>query len=139
MKRDNDFYYFLSFITFYVIMFIWYLYYASNYEEAIVPTYTERGFTEYTSVTFLFKVIMAFPLGILDWLKDEPLNPVFYFSGCVFYSFLFYRIYYRKVDKLLWFMLMLNVLAAIFFISFLQENPLVIDAPPPGLGIGIGQ
>ncbi|MEI6949085.1 hypothetical protein V9K67_18020 [Paraflavisolibacter sp. H34] len=130
MKRDNDFYYFLAFITFYGIMLIWYLYYVSNYEEMMVPTYTERGFTDYTSVTFLFKVVLAFPLGIINWLKDAPLNPVFYLFGCIFYSFLLYRIYYRKVDKLLWFMLMLNVLAAIFFISFLQENPLIIQGLP---------
>src|SRR5215211_6025542 len=133
MKRDNDFYYFLSFITFYTIMFIWYIYYITNYENAVVPTYSSRNFGEYAYVVFLFKVILAFPFGIGNWLNDSPLNVVYYFFGSVFYSFLLYRVFYRKISSLLWFMLLLNVLATIFLMSFLLENPIIIGEGTPGL------
>jgi hypothetical protein len=126
MKRDNDFYYFLSFITFYTIMLIWYTYYIVNYDNAVVPTYTSRGLDEYAYVVFIYKVILAFPFGIMNWLKDSSLNVVYYFFGSVFYSFLLYRVFYRKVSNLLWFMLLLNILATIFLMSFLLENPVII-------------
>lgn len=127
MKRDNDFFYFLSFLTFYTVLLLWYTHYTANYEEMIVPTYTTRGIGEYTYVAFFFKVILAFPFGILNWFKEDPLNIVFYFFGAMFYSFLFYRIYYKDISRLLWVMLVLNILAAIFLLSFYIENPLTID------------
>ena len=123
MKRDNDFYYFLSVITFYTIMLLWYSGYIANYEEALLPTYTKIG--EQTYVAFIFKVILAFPFGIINWMNDDPLNVVFYFIGAVFYSFLFYRVYYKKLAKLLWAMVLLNIMAAIFLLSFYAENPLI--------------
>ena len=125
MKRENDFYYFLSFITFYTIMLMWYGGYLANYEEAVLPTATVIG--EQTYVSFIFKVILAFPFGIINWMKDDPLNIVFYFLGAVFFSFLFYRVYYKKMGQLLWSMVLLNIMAAIFLLSFYVENPLVIE------------
>lgn len=128
MKRDNDFYYFLSVITFYTILIIWYTHYIINYEETMIPTYATRSIGEYTYVIFIFQVILAFPFGIINWFNGDALNVVFYFLGAIFYSFLLYRIYYKKMSTLLWVMLLLNILAAIFLMSFFLENPLTIDA-----------
>lgn len=126
MKRDNDFFYFLSFLTFYTVLLLWYTHYTSNYEEMLIPAYASRSFGEHTYVSFLFKVILAFPFGILNWFKEDPLNVVYYFFGALFYSFLFFRIYYKEMSRLLWVMVMLNILAAIFLLSFYIENPLTI-------------
>jgi hypothetical protein len=126
MKRDNDFYYFLSFITFYTIMLLWYTGYITNYQEAILsPASTTIG--EQTYVSFVFKVILAFPFGIINWFNDDPLNIVFYFLGAVFFSYLFYRVYYKKLAQLLWVMVLLNIMAAIFLLSFYAENPLILQ------------
>jgi len=126
MKRENDFYYFLSFITFYTIMLLWYSGYLVNYEEVAVSN--QHGIIgEQTYISFIFKVILAFPFGIINWLNNDPLNIVFYFLGAVFFSYLFYRIYYKKLGQLLWIMVLLNIMAAIFLLSFYSENPLVIE------------
>jgi hypothetical protein len=126
MKRENDFYYFLSFITFYTIMLLWYSGYIVNYEEILVPSSSAIG--EYTYVSFIFKVILSFPFGIINWLNDDPLNVVYYFIGALFYSYLFYRIYFKNLNKLLWIMVLLNIMAAIFLLSFYAENPLINPA-----------
>lgn len=125
MKRENDFYYFLSFITFYTIMLLWYSGYLANYEEVVVSNTHIIG--EQTYISFIFKVILAFPFGIIDWFNDDPLNIVFYFLGAVFFSYLFYKVYYKKLGQLLWVMVLLNIMAAIFLLSFYSENPLVIE------------
>lgn len=125
MKRENDFYYFLSFITFYTIMLLWYSGYLANYEEVVVSNTHIIG--EQTYISFIFKVILAFPFGIIDWFNDDPLNIVFYFFGAVFFSYLFYKVYYKKLGQLLWVMVLLNIMAAIFLLSFYSENPLVIE------------
>ena len=116
MKRENVFYYFLSFITFYTIMLLWYSGYVINYEEMLVSSSTFIG--EHTYVSFIFKVILSFPFGIISWLNDDPLNVVYYFIGALFYSYLFYRIYFKNLSKLLWVMVLLNIMAAIFLLSF---------------------
>src|SRR5690348_5573393 len=111
MKRQNDFYYFLSFITFYTIMLLWYSGYIVNYEEILVPSSSVIG--EHTYVSFIFKVILSFPFGIINWLNDDPLNVIYYFIGALFYSYLFYGIYYKNLSKILWVMVLLNIMAAI--------------------------
>ena len=126
MKRENDFYYFLSFITFYTIMLLWYSGYIVNYEEILVPSSSAIG--ERTYVSFIFKVILSFPFGIINWLNDDPLNVVYYFIGALFYSYLFYRIYFKNLSKLLWIMILLNIMAAIFLLSFYAENPFINPA-----------
>jgi hypothetical protein len=125
MKRDNDFYYFLSFITFYTIMLLWYSGYISNYEAATPPSYTTPPIDEHTYVTFLFHVVFAFPFGIINWFNNDPLNIVFYFMGALFYSYLLYKVYFKKIGQLLWIMVLLNIMAAIFLLSFYAENPIL--------------
>jgi hypothetical protein len=123
MKRENDFYYFLSFMAFYTIILLWYSGYIINYEEMLVPSSSAIG--EHTYVAFIFKVILSFPFGIISWLNDDPLNVVYYFIGALFYSYLFYRIYFKNLSKLLWVMVLLNIMAAIFLLSFYAENPII--------------
>lgn len=125
MKKENNIYYFLSFITFYTILLLWYSGYLVNYPEVLSTNNNVIG--EQTYVSFIFKVVLAFPFGIIDWFNDESLNMVFYYIGALFYSFLFYKIYEKKLGKLLWVMLMLNIMAAIFLLSFYVENPIVIE------------
>jgi hypothetical protein len=126
MKRNNEFYYFLSFITFYTILLLWYTGYITNYEEVILsPASTTIG--EHIYVSFIFKVVFAFPFGIINWFNDDPLNIVFYFLGAVFFSYLFYKVYYKKLPQLLWIMVLLNIMAAIFLLSFYAENPLILQ------------
>lgn len=125
MKRENDFYYFLSFITFYTIMLLWYSGYIANYQETLSAS---NSIGEHTYVSFIFKVILSFPFGIINWLNNDGLNVVYYFIGAVFYSYIFYRIYYKTLGKLLWVMVLLNIMAAIFLLSFYAENPLINPA-----------
>lgn len=126
MKRDNDFFYFLSFLTLYTVLLIWYTHYMVNYGEPTMLNYGVGNISEHAYVSFIFKVVLAFPFGILNWFKEDALNIVFYFFGAFFYSFLFFRIYYRQMSRLLWVMVLLNILAAIFLLSFYVENPLTI-------------
>lgn len=126
MKRDNQFYYFLSFITFYTILLIWYTYYITNYEENRVPTYSVRALSEQTFVDFFFEVILAFPFGIVSWFNDEPLNVIYYYLGAFLYSFLFYKIYDKKISNALDVMVLLNLLAVIFLFAFFLDNPMAL-------------
>ena len=123
MKRENDFYYFLSFITLYTILLLWYSGYIVNYEETILPSSAIIG--EHTYVSFIFKVPLSFPFGIINWLNNDGLNVVYYFIGALFYSYLFYGIYHKNLSKILWVMVLLNIMAAIFLLSFYIENPLI--------------
>lgn len=106
-------------------MLLWYSGYLANYEEVVVSN--THIIDEQTYISFIFKVILAFPFGIIDWFNDDPLNIVFYFLGAVFFSYLFYKVYYKKLGQLLWVMVLLNIMAAIFLLSFYSENPLVIE------------
>jgi hypothetical protein len=126
MKRDNDFYYFLSYITFYTILLIWYTYYITNYDEIKMPDYATRSFSEHTFVDFFFNVVLAFPFGIISWFNQAPLNIIFYYLGALLYSFLFYKVYYKKIGNVLSIMVLLNVMAIIFLFAFFLENPLAI-------------
>jgi hypothetical protein len=126
MKREIDFYYFLSFITFYIILFLWYGGYINNYEGTLSSSSPEHSFGEHGYVSFVFKVILGFPFGLINWLNNDPLNIVYYFIGALFYSYVFYKFYYKTLSKLLWVMLLLNVMAAIFLLAFFAENPLII-------------
>jgi hypothetical protein len=126
MKKEIDFYYFLSFITFYIILFLWYGGYINNYEGTLSPSSPGHSFGEQGYISFVFKVILGFPLGIINWLNNDPLNIVYYFIGALFYSYVFYKFYYKTLSKLLWVMLLLNVMAAIFLLAFFAENPLII-------------
>jgi hypothetical protein len=92
----------------------------------MVPSSTVIG--EHTYVSFIFKVILSFPFGIISWLNDDSLNVIYYFIGALFYSYLFYRIYFKNLGKLLWVMVLLNIMAAIFLLSFYAENPLINPA-----------
>jgi hypothetical protein len=78
-------------------------------------------------VSFIFKVVLAFPFGIINWFNDHPLNIVFYFLGAIFFSYLFYRVYYKKLTQLLWVMVLLNIMAVIFLLSFYAENSLILQ------------
>jgi hypothetical protein len=127
MKRDNDFFYFLSFITFYTLMLLLYTHYNSAHEAALSAQYATPVIDEYTYINFVFEVVLAFPFGILDWFNGRPLNIVFFFFGALFYSFLFYQVYYKNIRKPLWVMVVLNILAALFLLAFYTENPISID------------
>jgi hypothetical protein len=125
---DNKFYYFISFITFYAILLIWYQLYMMEYEESFFLSaqayYSPTSLGPYRYVVFFYEVVLSFPLGVVSWVNHQPLNLVFYFIGCLFYTFFFYRVFHQKLTGLLWVMVLLNVLAVIFLFAFAVDNQL---------------
>ena len=123
---ENKYYYFLSFITLYTILLIWYQFYMVDYEDAFylsaAPYYSAESLGPYKNVVFFFQVVLAFPFGVVSWVNNQPLNLVFYFLGCLFYTLFFYTVYKQKLSGLLWVMVLLNVLAAIFLFSYAIDN-----------------
>ena len=124
---ENKFYYFLSFITFYTILLIWYQLYIIGYEDSFFlshsPYYSTSSLGSYKYVVFIFEVILSFPFGVVSWVNDKPLNLIYYFMGCLFYTLFFYTVYKQKLSGLLWVMVLLNILAAIFLFAFAVDNP----------------
>lgn len=127
---ENKFYYFLSFITFYTILLIWYQLYMMEYEDSFFLSaqafYTPASLGPYRYVVFFFEVVLAFPFGVVSWVNHQPLNLVHYFIGCLFYTLFFYRVFHQKLSGLLWVMVLLNVLAAIFLFAFAVDNHLLV-------------
>lgn len=123
---DNKFYYFLAFITFYTILLIWYQLYMMDYEDSFflssLPYYSPASLGPYKYTVFVFEVVLSFPLGVVSWVNHQPLNLVYYFVGCLFYTLFFFAVYQRKLSGLLWVMVLLNVLAAIFLFAYAVEN-----------------
>lgn len=126
---ENKFYYFIAFITFYTILLIWYQLYMLDYEESFFlssrPYYSPASLGPYKYVVFFFEVVLSFPFGVVNWVNHQPLNLVYYFVGCLFYTLFFYRVYHQKLSGLLWVMVLLNVLAAIFLFAFAVDNHLL--------------
>lgn len=123
---ENKYYYFLSFITLYTILLIWYQFYMVDYEDAFyrsgAPYYSAESLGPHKGVVFFFQVVLAFPFGVVSWVNSQPLNLVFYFMGCLFYTLFFYTVYKQKISGLLWVMVLLNVLAAIFLFAYAVDN-----------------
>ena len=123
---ENKFYYFLSFITFYTILLIWYQLYITDYEDSFFLSsgayYSPSSLGPYKYVVFFFEVILSFPFGVVTWVNHQPLNLVYYFIGCLFYTLFFYTVYKQKLSGLLWVMVLLNILAAIFLFAFAVDN-----------------
>ncbi|HEY1112031.1 MAG TPA: hypothetical protein VGE66_00660 [Chitinophagaceae bacterium] len=131
MKRgDNKFYYFLSFITFYSILLIWYQLYMMEYEDSFYLSaqayYSPSSLGPYRYTVFIFEVVLSFPFGVVSWVNQQPLNLVYYFIGCLFYTLFFYRVFHQKLAGLLWVMVLLNVLAVIFLFAFAVDNHLLM-------------
>lgn len=128
---ENKFYYFLSFITFYTILLIWYQLYMMEYEDSFFLSaqafYTPASLGPYRYVVFFFEVVLAFPFGVVSWVNHQPLNLVYYFMGCLFYTLFFYRVFHQRLSLLLWVMVLLNVLAAIFLFAFAVDNHLLLQ------------
>lgn len=127
---ENKFYYFLSFITFYTILLIWYQLYMMEYEDSFFLSaqayYTPSSLGSYRYVVFFYEVVLAFPFGVVSWVNHQPLNLVYYFIGCLFYTLFFYRVFHQKLSGLLWVMVLLNVLAVIFLFAFAVDNQLLM-------------
>lgn len=123
---ENKFYYFLSFITLYALLLIWYQLYMVDYEDSFFLSrhayYTPSSLGPYKYVVFFFQVVLSFPFGVVSWVNHQPLNLVYYFIGCLFYTLFFYTVYKRKLAGLLWVMVLLNILAAIFLFAFAVDN-----------------
>jgi hypothetical protein len=124
--EENKFYYFLSFITFYTILLIWYQLYITEYEASFFLSpgdyYTPSSLGPYKHVVFFFQVVLSFPFGVVSWVNHQPLNLVFYFIGCLFYTFFFYIVYRQKLPGLLWVLVLLNILAVIFLFAYAVDN-----------------
>lgn len=123
---ENKFYYFLSFITLYTLLLIWYQLYMVDYEDSFFLSqsayYSPTSLGPYKYVVFFFQVVLSFPFGVVSWVNHQPLNLIYYFIGCLFYTLFFYAVYKRKLAGLLWVMVLLNVLAAIFLFAFAVDN-----------------